>query len=205
MYKRFMGQILGWLITVVEGVAAAPFLAFAHFDTEGHGLGQKTHYGYVFMLQSFMRPVMLVLGFMFSCLLLETIGGYVMNIYPIAIANAQMKSITGLFSILGLSAIFMVMMVGLVNTCMSVMYLLPDAIFAFIGAYNSAAAQTGRHESQNAERAALGGAAVSRQGQASLGRGKADEWKNKKKDNDMPVGNAPGGGVQPAGKKSDVI
>jgi hypothetical protein len=29
----FMGQILAWLLSVIEGVAAAPFLAFARFDT----------------------------------------------------------------------------------------------------------------------------------------------------------------------------
>lgn len=145
----FMGQVLNWLISVVEGVAAAPFLAFAHFDTDGEGLGHKTEYGYVFMLQSFMKPVMLVLGFMFGCLLLETIGGYIMNIFPMVMATAQMDSVTGFFSILGFVAIFMVMMTGLVNTCMSVMYLLPDAIFAFIGARNSATAEVGRNEANH--------------------------------------------------------
>ncbi|EQD70936.1 integral membrane protein, partial [mine drainage metagenome] len=56
----YMGQIVSWLIGVIEGVAAAPFLAFAHLDASGEeGLGQRTNYGYTFMLQSFMRPVML--------------------------------------------------------------------------------------------------------------------------------------------------
>jgi conjugal transfer/type IV secretion protein DotA/TraY len=166
----FMGQVLNWLITVVEGVSAAPFLAFAHLDTDGEGLGQKTHYGYTFMLQSFMRPVMLVLGFMFSCILLEAIGGYVMQIYPTVMANAQMDSVTGLFSILGFTALFFVIMAGLVNTCMTVMYLLPDAIFSFIGAHNSATASVGRDEARNMKDGMLAGAAVSRQGNASLDR-----------------------------------
>lgn len=104
----FMGCVLNWLITVVEGVAAAPFLAFAHLDTDGEGLGHKTEYGYVFMLKSFMTPVMLVLGFVFACMILEVIGGYVMAIYPTVVANAQMDSMTGFFSILGFIAIFMV-------------------------------------------------------------------------------------------------
>lgn len=167
----FMGQILNWLITVVEGVAAAPFLAFAHLDTDGEGLGQKTHYGYTFMLQSFMRPVMLVLGFMFSCILLETIGGYVMGIYPTVMANAQMDSMTGLFSIFGFTSLFFVIMVGLINTCMTVMYLLPDAIFAFIGAHASATAQVGRHEAEKMEKASYGGIAVTRVGAQAINKG----------------------------------
>ncbi len=159
----FMGQILNWLITVVEGVAAAPFLAFAHFDTDGEGLGHKTQYGYVFMLQSFMRPVMLVLGFIFSCMLLEAIGGYVMAIYPLVVANVQMDSMTGLFSIFGFIAIFYVIMVGLINTCFSVTYLLPDAIFAFIGAHSSATSQAGRNEHQSVRDAVGGGTIMARQ------------------------------------------
>ncbi len=159
----FMGQILNWMITIVEGVAAAPFLAFAHFDTDGEGLGQKTQYGYIFMLQSFMRPVMLVLGFIFSAMLLETVGGYVMAIYPVVLANVQMDSITGLFSVLGYVAIFYVIMVGLVNTCFSVTYLLPDAIFQFIGAHSSATSQAGRNEHQAIRDSAMAGAGISRQ------------------------------------------
>ena len=33
-------------------------------------------------------------------------GGYMMQIYPVVIANVQMDSFTGLFSILGFSALF---------------------------------------------------------------------------------------------------
>ena len=58
------------------------------------------------MLQSFMRPVMLVLGFMIASVLLEAIGGYVTQIYPLVLANVQMDSISGFFSILGFSALF---------------------------------------------------------------------------------------------------
>jgi conjugal transfer/type IV secretion protein DotA/TraY len=164
----FMGQVLNWLVTVVEGVAAAPFLAFAHFDTDGEGLGHKTQYGYTFMLQSFMRPVMLVLGFVFGAMLLEAIGGYVMVIYPTVVANVQIDSMTGLFSTIGFIALFFVIMVGLVTTCFSVTYLLPDAIFAFIGAQSSATSQTGRHETQNAEKSGLTGAGISRTVQPGL-------------------------------------
>lgn len=187
----FMGQVLGWLINVVEGVAAAPFLAFAHFDTDGEGLGHKTQYGYIFMLQSFMRPVMLVLGFVFACMLIETIGGYVLQIFPMAMANAQMDSITGFFSILGFTAMFFLIMVGLINACMSVTYLLPDAIFAFIGVHNSAATQVGRDQDK-----VLQGSTIAASGIGNKGGGAATQRLFSTRQA-MPIG----GGVQPAGGK----
>jgi hypothetical protein len=110
------------------------------------------------MLTSFMRPVMLVLGFVFGSMLLEAIGGFLMSVYPAVIAGVQMDSMTGFFSIIGFTALFFFIMAGLVTTCFSVTYLLPDAIFAFIGAHNSATAQVGRDLNENAKLATAAGA-----------------------------------------------
>ena len=140
----FMGQILAWLLSVIEGVAAAPFLAFAHFDTDGEGMGQRTTHGYTFMLQSFMRPVMLVFSFLVASKTLDVMGNYLMQIYPIVIANAQMNSMTGFFSVLGYTAIFLTLGVGLVNSCMSIMYILPESLWTFMGASGSQPMQIGR-------------------------------------------------------------
>jgi conjugal transfer/type IV secretion protein DotA/TraY len=141
----FMGQILAWLLSVIEGVAAAPFLAFAHFDTDGEGMGQRTAHGYTFMLQSFMRPVMLVFSFLVASKTLDVMGNYLMQIYPIVVANAQMNSMTGFFSVLGYTAIFLTLGVGLVNSCMSIMYILPESLWAFMGASGSQPMQIGRN------------------------------------------------------------
>lgn len=158
----FMGQVMNWLLSVVEGVAAAPFLAFAHLDASGEeGLGSRTHYGYTFMLQSFMRPVMLVFGFVVGSKLLEAMGGYLMQIYPMVIANVQMNSITGLISIFGFVFVFLILSVGLVNSSMSIMHILPEAIWTFMGAQTSGTVQVGRDTAdQGANRAREGATAV---------------------------------------------
>ena len=43
---------------------------------------------------------------------------------------------------------------------MTVMYLIPDAIFAFMGGHKSAMTDVGRHEADNARGAALAGAGI---------------------------------------------
>jgi conjugal transfer/type IV secretion protein DotA/TraY len=156
----FMGQVLNWLLNVIEGVAATPFLAFAHFDTNGEGLGQRTHYGYTFMLQSFMRPVMLIFGFVVASKVLEVIGGYFMSVFPMVLANVQMNSLTGFVSILGYTAIFMVICVGLVNSAMSITYILPEAIWRFMGADSSGTVQVGRDTATTAAHSTVAGIAT---------------------------------------------
>jgi hypothetical protein len=127
-------------------------------------LGHKTQYGYTFMLSSFMRPVMLVLGFVVATVLLEVIGGFVMDIYPTVIQDAQSDSMTGFFSILGFTALFFVLSAFLVNSSMSVTYLLPDAIFQFIGAHSSATAGIGRDGTTAMGASAMAGAGIAKDG-----------------------------------------
>ncbi|MHB0992557.1 MAG: DotA/TraY family protein [Burkholderiales bacterium] len=141
----YLGQVVSWLVGVIEGVVAAPFLAFAHLDASGEeGLGQRTHYGYTFMLQSFMRPVMLVFGFIVASKLTDTMGGFLMNEYPVMIANIQMNSVTGLISIFILIVFFMFLSISVINSCMSVMYIIPEALWRFMGADTSQTTQIGR-------------------------------------------------------------
>jgi conjugal transfer/type IV secretion protein DotA/TraY len=147
----FMGQVLAWLLSVVEGVAAAPFLAFAHFDTDGEGMGQRTAHGYTFMLQSFMRPVMLVFSFLVASKMVDVMGGYLMYIYPVVIANAQMNSLTGFLAILGYTAIFLTLGVGLINSCMSIMHILPEAVWTFMGAHKSDPMSIGHNTQSSAD------------------------------------------------------
>ncbi|HEY8905243.1 MAG TPA: DotA/TraY family protein, partial [Rhodoferax sp.] len=160
-YIVFMGQVMEWLVSVMEGVAAAPFLAFAHFDTDGEGLGQRTSHGYSFMLQSFMRPVMLILAFVLASAMIEVSIYFLTATYGFAVADAQVHSITGIFAIFGYCALYMVLAVGLVNTSCSLMYKLPDAIFEFMGV-RAVGTQFGRDTAGNAMNTALAGAGISR-------------------------------------------
>lgn len=160
-YIIFMGQVLEWVASVMLGVAAAPFLAFAHFDTDGEGLGQRTQYGYTFMLQSFMRPILLILGFILSSAMIEVSVYYLTASFSFALADAQIHSVTGIFSMLGFIALYMTLAVGMVNTSCSLMYLIPDAIFRFMGA-DTVGMGFGRETGQHAQGAALAGAGASR-------------------------------------------
>ncbi len=173
-YIVFMGQVMEWLVSVMEGVAAAPFLAFAHFDTDGEGLGQRTSHGYSFMLQSFMRPVMLILAFVLASAMIEVSIYFLTATYGFAVADAQVHSITGIFAIFGYCALYMVLAVGLVNTSCSLMYKLPDAIFEFMGV-RAVGTQFGRDTAGNAAQTFLGNAAIVRSGTGGMPKAKSGQ------------------------------
>ncbi len=91
-----------------------------------------------------MRPVMLVFGFVVASKLTDTMGGFLMNEYPVMIANVQMDSVTGLLSIFILIVFFMLLSISVINSCMSVMYIIPEASWSFMGAHTSQTTQIGR-------------------------------------------------------------
>jgi hypothetical protein len=156
---------------------------------------------------------MLVLGFVFGAMLLEAIGGYVMMLYPVAVANVQMDSMTGFFSIIGFTAIFFVIMAGLITSCFSVTYILPDAIFAFIGAHNSATAQVGR-DTERSVSGVAGGTIASATGVTNASMARTAQIIGQNKQNNKQSGkpnhslldafkNKGGGGVGPSTNKGE--
>ncbi len=180
-----MGCVLEWLASVALGVAAVPFLGFAHFDTDGEGLGQRTHYGYGFMLQSFIRPILLVLGFILATAMIEISVRFLSITFGFAVHDAQVHSFTGLFSMLGYCALYMVVAVGLINTSCSLMHLIPDAIMNFMGV-QSVGMGFGHETMRNAMPSALGGAGGLFSAQAFDMRTKREE--KEKKSNDTTGG-----------------
>jgi conjugal transfer/type IV secretion protein DotA/TraY len=180
----FSGEIIGWLTTVILGCVSAPFLAFSHFDTEGEGMGQKTQYGYTFMLTSFMRPLMLIVGFVAASEMIEISVNFLTQTYSFAVAGAQINSMTGLVSIFGYCALYMVLAVGMVNTSCSIIHLLPDAIFKFMGA-EASGISFGRNSGDDAKQSTVGAAmAVKTKGKDNKGGGGGNaDIKNKKTSN----------------------
>lgn len=159
-YIVFMGQVMEWLVSVMVGVTAAPLLAFAHFDTDGEGLGQKTTHGYGFMLQIFLRPIFLVLGFILSAAMIEVSIFFLTSTFATAVADVQVHSLTGFFSIFGYCAIYMTLAVGLVNASAALMWKIPDAMWEWLGLPR---ASFGMDTSQQSMNAVAGGIASGRQ------------------------------------------
>ena len=173
-YIVFMGQIMEWLASVMVGVTAAPLLAFAHFDTDGEGLGQKTTHGYGFMLQIFLRPIFLVLGFILSAMIIEISIFFLTATFGMAVKDVQVHSMTGLFSIFGYCALYMTLAVGLVNASAALMWRIPEAIWDWLNLPRSSFQMDTSQQAQNSVFAAIGGA------KQTMNPGRAQSGKDRK-------------------------
>ncbi len=129
----WFGAIVNWLIIVLEGVIAAPLWAMAHLDGNGEGMGERSAYGYLFLLNVITRPFLMVVGFMAGGGCLVVGGTFLNQIFGIAVANVQFNSFTGLVSLLGFLFIYLSLSLNLVHSCFNLILIVPDQVINWVG------------------------------------------------------------------------
>lgn len=133
----WMGALMSWLITVVEGLIAAPLWALAHLHAEGEGMGRETSHGYLFLLHLLFRPALMIFGLVLGWLCLQTFGGILK--YGLSIVYGAggpgTTGLAGIFGFFAMLAVFGVIAMMLVNRAFALIHLLPDTVFRWIGAH----------------------------------------------------------------------
>ncbi len=119
----------------VEGVAASGIWAFTHLDVvgkEGMGGGQSS-WGYYFLISVLFRPFLMVLSFVFAVEFTNLFGWYFSQIFLTAIGDAQINSMTGLFSICGFVGIYIMVSTTIISTGAALTSIIPNKVLAWAG------------------------------------------------------------------------
>ena len=132
-FIHWWGGITQYVVSVFEGLAAAPLWAFAHLEAEGEGLGQRAERGYLFLMNVLFRPALMVIGFVLAAAVVTPLGSVLVYLFVQAMANAQGNSVTGVASVIGYLIIFFIMMSTLVGTIFNAITVLPDQIIGWVG------------------------------------------------------------------------
>jgi conjugal transfer/type IV secretion protein DotA/TraY len=132
-FITWIGAILAYAASVIEGLVGASLHAMAHLDVDGDGMGQRTGHGYLFLVNVLARPALLVIGFFVASALMIVVGTLQAHLFLPAIANVQGNSITGIFSIAAFLLIFAVMNVTLITASFGLIYVITDQVIGFVG------------------------------------------------------------------------
>lgn len=138
-FITWFSGLIHWLVTVVESFLGASLWALAHFDSDGEGMGSRTSYGYVYLLNNFARPLIMTLGFFIASAAVTVLGTFLFKYFGSAIASAQGNTMTGLLSIVAYLCILGVMGIALVNGCFGLTMKLADSTIGFIGSSTQSA------------------------------------------------------------------
>lgn len=167
----WMGACLGYAASFLEGLVAMPLHSFSHLDSEGEGMGQKTGFGYLFLLNTLMRPSVMMIAFFIASVLVVIMGTFQAALFLPAMQNMMGNSFTGIASVIGLLLIFLVINVTLINACFHLIHVIPDQVIGFVGAANISA-HLGHDAESKINNLFLGAARGGQQGVAAVvGRG----------------------------------
>jgi conjugal transfer/type IV secretion protein DotA/TraY len=130
----WMFGVLGLLILVIEAVLAGPLWAFAHLRMGGSGLsGQAGDMGYLFTLDIFLRPMLMIFGMLCGLATFEIIGTWVGRSLYVAFGIAQGNNSIGMMGNLAFLAMTATTFITLAERCFALVTWLPDRIMIWLG------------------------------------------------------------------------
>ncbi|MBD8089250.1 DotA/TraY family protein [Pseudomonas fluorescens] len=121
----------GYLLTVIEAVAAAPLAVIMMATPEGDGLaGQNLQRALQLVNAIVLRPTLSILG-LFAAMTLSYVGFSLMNTMFWKVAG--LSTSLGLYEIIGLISIYISISLNLCRYMISVMHKIPDQILGWMG------------------------------------------------------------------------
>lgn len=135
-----------WIVGVLIGATAGSLWAATHLGGE-EDRGSRSAYGYVFLIDVMLRPMLMVFGFLFASLVVVAVGTLLNTLFASALANVQADSITGLISIVGVLMIYARICTTLVSSAFSLQVSMPDYVISWLGGREGASMLGGMNES----------------------------------------------------------
>ena len=94
-FMYFFFAVGTWVKTVFEAMVGVPLWALSHLHIEGGGLpGQKAANGYYLLFEIFLRPIMIIMGFIASVTIFSAMANVLVDIWEVVIANVGGSTIT---------------------------------------------------------------------------------------------------------------
>lgn len=133
----WMTGIGNWIVSVLVGCAAGPLWGATHLGTS-QDRGSRAAYGYIYFIDTMIRPTLMVFGFFFASVAIIAAGTILHALFGAALANVQANSLTGLFSLAGFLMIYARLCTALVSSMFALQAYLPDYVISFLGGRDAA-------------------------------------------------------------------
>ena len=172
-FMLFMFAALGWFISVLEAMVAAPLVALGLTHPEGHDLLGKAEQSIMLLLGVFLKPVLLVTGLLAGIILTFVAAnlldaGFFHLMYSQLTNHDNVSGGTQFVVIIGMLVIYTMAMMAIVDQCFSLIYVLSDKTLRWIGGHPEQSAEGGMlqqvksgYEGKVGEGAQAGGQQVS--------------------------------------------
>ncbi|EBB7504359.1 conjugal transfer protein [Salmonella enterica] len=135
-----------WIVSVLVGATGGTLWAATHIGTEEEK-GSRSAYGYIFLIDAQIRPMLMVLGFAFASLVIVAMGTLLNMLFAPVIVNVQSNSFTGLISMIGILMVYARICTTTVTRVFALQVTMPDYVISWLGGREAASILGGLAES----------------------------------------------------------
>ena len=143
----FTFGVIGWFISILEAMVAAPLVAFGMTHPEGHDVLGRAEQALMLLLSLFIRPICMLIGLLLALVLIY-LGTELFNLGYLDVVSqvimdsqGRLEALPGVvdpaFTIfiltLVLLTLYVFVLMAIISQCMTSIYILPDKIMRWIG------------------------------------------------------------------------
>ncbi|MEK6730557.1 MAG: DotA/TraY family protein [Pseudomonadota bacterium] len=129
----FLFAAIGWLFAVVETMLAAPLVALGIAHPEGHEVYGRAEPAVQLLMNVFLRPSFILFGFISGILLMRISLTYLNLLFGGAMSHILSGGgIAQLFKYLMVFAVYITLVIGIVNRCFALTHIIPDQVLRWI-------------------------------------------------------------------------
>ncbi len=133
-YLVFTFSALTWIIMVIEAMLAAPLIALTLIVPSEDEMGKAGH-AIAILLGIFLRPALMILGFIMAIqLLIVAVGMLNAAFWSTIMAATGGSNGVGIFGLIAILLLYASIAMGMVHEAFSLIYLVPNKVMRWIGA-----------------------------------------------------------------------
>lgn len=125
--------VIGYVMLLVEAMLGASIWMLAHLHPEGDGVGRGGK-GYALLLDLFLRPTLMVMGFIASIALMTPVGWFFSSLFIGAATESDaLTGFAGLTVLIAMMMLYGTIQVVVIRKIFSLIHVIPDQLLRWIG------------------------------------------------------------------------
>lgn len=133
----WLGMCFGWIIMVMQAMVASPLWIVMHLAPhQGDDFIGAQKNGYMLVLSLILRPVLMVIGFIFSIIAMNILGYFINNFFLFIYSMSQVGTnsfITALFGVFVIPVMYCAVVYIALKEMLSIMHKVPDELLSWFG------------------------------------------------------------------------
>lgn len=134
----WIGTLIGWVLMVLQALFGAPLWMLAHLTPDKESFIGRQGQGYMLVLSTSIRPILMIIGLVISIQLLNPIGQLINAFFGFtAMTVLGGTGLTWLMGVITVTFIYAMILQNTVKKVFSLMHIIPDSLLQWFGGNDS--------------------------------------------------------------------